>query len=686
MAVVVRSLQDQLEKAKLSLKNVDDNIRKLTGRDPNESRPGQIRRLGGPMAGPGGGRGRGMNLLRRSLSDMGSGGGGPPAKQRDIEGALLRLAGDQRARRDTRNDSDAEDDDDVKRPALQSSVVATSKERTRRDLIQDQTMDERGKQRNRRMFGLLMGTLQKFKQDSNVSTDKQKRRTEIEQKLEVQAEAEKKKVETDKRELFEERRSKQTELRLLEQKVELAQLQEEWTSHNNHLVKYIRTKTKPHIFYVPGKMCSATQKLLDDSTKKLNIVFEERREAFAEHLSKMESRPRRQPNRDQDGNTAATGMDHSAEGKPAGQVVKVTGNKGDAEMEEEEEDDEEMEEREKEGGKKVTDEDNEEEGEKEVLQKVEEEVEGMELSEEGREEEEVEKKEGEEGVKGVAERGEKGVKEASPGSEEMEVEGKPEKEHRVNVEEGEAERKQGLTDLQNEKTQDTQSSEPTVTSQEAAAAAASSQQPQLGLTAVTAVKSSLTPEAPTTSVAPGQNVILPGLEVMNSAAESRAVEGKHRAEAPQKPADSQEAPNITPAPSKKEGGGRGRKKEKLPKKGRSHNNSPSSSSSGSSSSGSSSSSSGSSRSSSSSSSSSSSKSSRSRSRDGSKRKRRPSDRARDRKKGEERSHRKRGGSSGGGRDSKASKERKKRRSEEGRGRSSRSDREHKDRDRKDKRR
>jgi len=38
MAIAVNVLKQQIEQAKQSLKNVDDNIKKVTGRDPNDLR------------------------------------------------------------------------------------------------------------------------------------------------------------------------------------------------------------------------------------------------------------------------------------------------------------------------------------------------------------------------------------------------------------------------------------------------------------------------------------------------------------------------------------------------------------------------------------------------------------------------------------------------------------------------
>uniref|UniRef100_A0A7N4P7L3 Pinin/SDK domain-containing protein n=1 Tax=Sarcophilus harrisii TaxID=9305 RepID=A0A7N4P7L3_SARHA len=126
MAVTVRTLQEQLEKAKESLKNVDKNIRKLTGQDPNDVRPIQARLLA--LSGPDGSRGCGSLLLRRGFSDSG---GGPPAKQRDLEGAVSRLGGERRTRKESRQESDAEDDD-VKKPALQGALWEEAHKPSRR--------------------------------------------------------------------------------------------------------------------------------------------------------------------------------------------------------------------------------------------------------------------------------------------------------------------------------------------------------------------------------------------------------------------------------------------------------------------------------------------------------------------------------------------------------------------------
>lgn len=86
MAVAVRALQEQLEKAKESLKNVDENIRKLTGRDPNDVRYGSD---GTPEVGEVRGLGAGRTRDRGQPAACGPTG---------VKGPVSRAAGEPSAR------------------------------------------------------------------------------------------------------------------------------------------------------------------------------------------------------------------------------------------------------------------------------------------------------------------------------------------------------------------------------------------------------------------------------------------------------------------------------------------------------------------------------------------------------------------------------------------------------------
>ncbi|XP_038050816.1 pinin-like [Patiria miniata] len=226
-----------------------------------------------------------------SLADAFQRLGLPIIRRQSTGSAFSRLGGrvdgpqPKRPRRKTNDD-----DDDLPKHTIQSSVVATPKVvKTRQESIQEQSKDVQGQKRNRRMFGHLLGTLQKFKQESTDMESKERKRSEIEKKLEEQAVEEKKEVAAQRSQLFTERRNQQAELQRLERLVDIAKEQESWDAHTKKLSNFIRTKAKPPIFYKPAKPSLVTEKNLMDSKELLNDMMKKRRAEIEAEIQEMHS-------------------------------------------------------------------------------------------------------------------------------------------------------------------------------------------------------------------------------------------------------------------------------------------------------------------------------------------------------------------------------------------------------------
>jgi len=110
------------------------------------------------------------------------------------------------------------------------------------------------KVRNKKLFGaLLVGTLQSFKKQLSHKTQATIRREELEQKVESKVMHEQEQeVETQKRVLQEEKSKELTlkeEIRKNLQEKEKELLRLKWESNRNQLSKFIRTETKPHLYF-----------------------------------------------------------------------------------------------------------------------------------------------------------------------------------------------------------------------------------------------------------------------------------------------------------------------------------------------------------------------------------------------------------------------------------------------------
>ena len=150
----------------------------------------------------------------------------------------------------------------------------------------------------------------------------EKRRAEIEEKLELAAAREKQKVARQRKELYEQRRHQQQRIGFLANQVELAEVvcsfclflifclvilfvsyilfvilffsvvvcflhlvcyvcmfllwiqYEEWNLHDRRLIGYIKTKAKPAVFYLPVQQNETTEKLLKETEQHIE-GFEE---------------------------------------------------------------------------------------------------------------------------------------------------------------------------------------------------------------------------------------------------------------------------------------------------------------------------------------------------------------------------------------------------------------------------
>lgn len=278
-----------------SLKDVDDNIKKITGRDPAESR--QKRRAVGNGPPDIRNRERTATAFGRPTNEPGEEFEfvNSPKNARGFPANRFRIGdrGGSRFKkpryRNNQNEESPDEEEPARKVTVQSSVVATPKEiRTRKDSIETQKGDKKVMDRNRRMFGMILGTLQKFQSEESKRKDQATKRAEIEQKLEEAATKEKEELRKERRELFINRREKQAQIRCLEQKMEIAKLHNDWEKRQNHLLHFIFTKTVPPIAYKPKRPVPETDKRLKDSQSKLLEEMQSQKQKIIEQLTEID--------------------------------------------------------------------------------------------------------------------------------------------------------------------------------------------------------------------------------------------------------------------------------------------------------------------------------------------------------------------------------------------------------------
>ncbi|XP_076183790.1 desmosome associated protein-like protein pinnin [Ptiloglossa arizonensis] len=278
-------LEAQLEAARDGLRGLDRSIRKILGRDLPDGENGPIQpppRLSQkrPL----------QEDRRRVVSDFVN--NEVPGGKRRWQGSngepktvFSRLS----ARVPSNADDSADEDDTIIKPAVSSRVIATPREiPSRQEVIRRERTDERSRQRNKRMFGALLGTLQKFRQEETKLKAKEDKKAEVEARVEEARRREKEELRRERQQLFLSRKRQLAEVRALEAKLARSRQFQDWRAAQLPLASFIKTRAQPPIYYAPKRKHPQTDILLTQSAKELHEEIERREKALVEELELIE--------------------------------------------------------------------------------------------------------------------------------------------------------------------------------------------------------------------------------------------------------------------------------------------------------------------------------------------------------------------------------------------------------------
>ncbi|CAH2044913.1 unnamed protein product, partial [Iphiclides podalirius] len=278
IAISFNSLRTQLENERSSLFKIDENIKKIvqtSGRFPNDRfNPAGHYARGGQQLG---GRNSFADFKNHKNEEQLFG-----KRKTETKTVFSRLSARQ-------PDSDGEDDaPGIKRAKVPSAVSRELP--TRAAVLRAQGGDEQARTRNRRIFGSLLGTLQKFKQEEIVLQTKEEKKALVERKIEEQARLEKEREQKERKTLFAERESKKATIKALEAKMARVQEFEKWEASQKNLANFILTKTRPHIYWLPKRMTDKATEKLDSSRKFHERYMVKKRQELQEELQRIEQR------------------------------------------------------------------------------------------------------------------------------------------------------------------------------------------------------------------------------------------------------------------------------------------------------------------------------------------------------------------------------------------------------------